>query len=57
MNTSPIVATITVTRQMPHGILARVDGQTRLYPNRASLFRAAVELLDARLRDSPEKGP
>ncbi len=57
MNTSPIVATVTVTHETPHGILAKVDSQTRLYPNRQALFRAAVELLDARLRDNRKKGP
>ncbi len=56
MNTSLIVGTVTVTHQTPHGILAKVDGQTRLYPNRQTLFRATVELLDMRLRDNRKKG-
>jgi hypothetical protein len=56
MKANPIVGTVTVTHETPHGILAKVDGRTRLFPNRQALFRAAVELLDARLRDNRKEG-
>ena len=57
MDPSPIVGTIVVTHETPRGILAEIDGQPQLFANRDALFRAAAELLDARLRDQQEKGP
>ena len=57
MTQCPIVGTITVTHETTHGILAKIDGRTILFPNRDTLFRAAVELLDARTRDRQKKGP
>ena len=35
----------------------QIDGRTKLFPNRDTLFRTAVELLDARTRDRQKKGP
>jgi hypothetical protein len=57
MDPSPIVGTIVVTHETPRGILAEIDGQPQRFANRTALFRAAAELLDARLRDQQEKGP
>jgi hypothetical protein len=56
MDQSPIVGTIIVTHKTPHGVLAKVDGQAPVFPNRNAVFRAAVELLDARAQDKRKKG-
>ena len=45
MSPSPIVGTIVVAQQTPRGILARVDGQTRVFPDLQSVFRIAVQQL------------
>jgi hypothetical protein len=59
-NESPIVGTIVVTHQLPRGIIAQVDGQTRWFRSLDAVFRAALALLDAAVETSApqeRKGP
>ena len=42
----PITGTIVVMHKLPRGILARVNGQVRWFPDLAAVFRAALTLLD-----------
>ena len=42
----PITGSIVVMHNLPRGILARVNGQVRWFPDLAAVFRAALTLLD-----------
>ena len=42
----PITGTIVVTHYLARGILVRVNGQVRWFPDLAAVFRAALTLLD-----------
>jgi len=44
--TQPITGRIVVTHQGPEGIVAKVNGKARLFPDREALFRAAVLLAE-----------
>ena len=43
-HTKPIVGRIVVTHQGSAGIVAKVNGSATVFPNRETLFRAAVLL-------------
>ena len=42
-----IIGIIVVTHRLARGIIAKVDGQARWFPNLAAVFRAALALQDA----------
>ncbi len=55
MAPSPIVATIVVTHQTARGVLAKVDGQPRLFPKLEDVFRVAVQRLDGEMDPTPPR--
>ena len=44
----PITGRIVVTHQGPSGIVAKVNGKTKLFRDRTALFRAAVLLAEGK---------
>lgn len=46
MEQTPIVGTIVVTQQTARGILTEVNGETQVFPDLPSVFRAAIRRLD-----------
>ena len=44
--TIPIAGRIVVTHQSPSGIVAKVNGEAKLFRDRTALFRAAVLLAE-----------
>ena len=46
-NDRRIIATIVVTHNLSKGIIAKVNGRARWFPDLAAVFRAALALQDA----------
>lgn len=52
-----LIRRIVVTGGSPAGIEARVEGQLRTFPDRAALFRSAVQLIDEPHEPEPVPHP